>query len=99
MVREAIMPIPFPGMGETTKGGSRVSFSESEVRFGFDFEVNAGKRDMMRAMRGLVRKEMPRLLWKVVEVNTQNCVVVFCEHVGYMSHGLEFPDGGAEVAF
>jgi hypothetical protein len=90
MVRVAIMPFPFPGIDATMKGGSRVSFSEREERFGGDLEVKAGNREMRRAMCGFVRKEIPRLLWKVVDVKTQNLVLIFWEHVGYIVHGSEF---------
>ena len=61
IVRVAIIPSPFTGMGFTSKGISRSSFgfAAGSNKGG---EVKAGNLDIRRAIEGLVRIEMPRLL-------------------------------------
>ncbi len=58
MVRLAIMPKPFPGIGATMNGGSRLSFGEA-VTFS-RLEEKAGNPAITRAIEGFVTMETPR---------------------------------------
>jgi hypothetical protein len=96
MVRFARSPIPRPGICVTLKGGERVSWPCLRKEVFVLFVENAGNLDILAAIEGLVRMEMPRPCEKFEAVKTQKEVPLLEEQVGSIVQG-RIREGGSSI--